>query len=123
ISQPEPKKSEKKVEAVRPADAAVNGVTVQLKSTSLAAKEAAPVVQIEVTEHEETEGDTHTKVQEVTTTKTDENSVEEMKEVSTVSTTSAPGGRQTFEKRETTSTVKKKFVDPELQQRMGVRQR
>ena len=89
----------------------VNGLTIQLGSTKITpAEPAAPDVQIEVTEHEKTEGDTQTKVTEVTTTKTDDGSVEEKKEVSTVTQKNAPGGRLNYQRREESTTTKKKFV-------------
>lgn len=100
------------MDAEPPRDNSVNDVTVKVGKVSLAPKEISPVVKIEVTEHEEDEGDTHTEVREVKTSKGDDDEVEETKEVTKVSKTNEPGGGQvTIEtKQSTTKTTRKGFM-------------
>ena len=71
----------------------MNGAAAQLESTSISGGESG--VEVKVTEHEETKGDTTTKT---TTT------VEEKK---------GPGGR-TYQRREETTTTKKAFVGKKM---------
>ena len=96
----------------RPTDNGVNDVTVKLNNVSLAREEVTPAVKIEVTEHEEDEGDTHTEVREVNTAKTEGGKVEETKEVTKVAKTSTPGGGQVTTQT-TTKTTRKGFVGKE----------
>lgn len=94
-------------------DKAINGLAAKVDNTSLAATEPEPAVQIEVTEHVEEDGDTHTEVREEKTTKQDGDVVEEKKEVTTTTKTTTPtGGKFTFQTKETTTktTGKKTFM-------------
>ena len=105
-------RSQKK-EPAAAAEKAVNGITVKVENTSIAPKEPEPPVQIEVSEHVEDEGDTHTEVQEVKTVKQDGDEIEEKKEVTTTSKTTTPGGGKfTMQTKETTTktTTKKTFA-------------
>ncbi len=65
---------------------------MKIENTSITAKEPESPVQIEVTEHVEDDGETHTEVREETTRKEDGDGVEEKKEVMTTTKTTTPGG-------------------------------
>ena len=95
-------RSTQKKEPAPAAEKAVNGIAVKVEHTSITAKEPESPVQIEVTEHVEDDGETHTEVHEETTTKQDGDVVEEKKEVTTTTkTTTADGGTMTTKTTET----------------------
>lgn len=105
-------RSQKKVDTGSPTDNGVDDVTLQVKTTTLAAKQTTPAVHIDVSEHAEDQGNTHTEVREVNTSKVDGDTVKQTKEVTKVSKTSTPGGGQvtTQTKQTTTKTTRKGFV-------------
>ena len=84
----------------------MNGLAVKVENTTITEPESP--VQIEVSEHVEDDGDTHTEIREEKTTKEDGEVIEEKKEVKT--TTTKPGGAKITTQTKETKTTTKRFM-------------